>query len=315
MEREGARRRRDPQPTGGPWALRYNPRVPYRIAAPPAPEPFEDPGAEEPYAAVLRAQRRRARVVSVLVALFVAGGLAKVARSGQPPRRPLTEATRVDSAREAIASARARAAAAQTRFEHDMRLAIDGDLVPRPDLGACPLPLPAAPSLMAGRPSFPLLVVERDEVRGTLPSQAVAGVLADVRRAEGHLAAGRFEEAKLYARALDRPERFGYDVVLVARAATKPRALSGSEYVPGEMAGRAYLYDFASGRVVCAGDVAARSSKAIGYVFSDRSDTPAWLGPVASMGDAIQEDIRLQTERAIVDAMKWRAGRAGSGSD
>lgn len=297
--------------------------MPYRIAAPPPPEPFEDPGAEEPYAAVLRAQRQRARLVSALVAVFVAAGLVKVARSGQPPpRHPLTEATRVDSARAAIAGARARAAAAQSRFEDGMRLAIgasleeDGaHLVPRPDLGPCPVRLPAVSSLVAGRPSFPLLVVERNEVNGTLPSQAVAGVLADVRRAERHLAAGRFEEAKLYARALDRPERFGYDVVLVARAATKPRALSGSEYVPGEMAGRAYLYDFASGRVVCAGDIAAKSSKAIGYVFSDRSDTPAWLGPMASMGDAIQEDIRLQTERAIVHAMTWRAGPDGAASD
>lgn len=280
--------------------------MPYRIAAPPEPEP---PEVEDPYAAVLRAQRRRARLVSVLVALAVAGGVVKVARSGQPPpRRVVTEATRVDGAREAIGAARSRAMAAQARFERELRSAIGDDLAPRPDLGACPIQLPAASSLVTGRPSFPLLVVERAEIGGTLPSQAVAGVLADVRRAEAHLAAGRFEEAKLYARALDRPERFGYDVVLVAHSATRPRALSGSAYMPGEMEGRAYLYDFATGRVVCAGDIQAKSSKAVGYVFSDRSDTPAWLGPVASMGDAIQEDIRLQTERAIVDAMHWRAG-------
>ena len=144
--------------------------------------------------------------------------------------------------------------------------------------------------------------------QGSLPSQAVAGVLADVRRAETHLVAGRFEEAKLYARALDRPERFGYDVVLVARAAKKPHALSGSEYEPGEIEGQAYVYDFAAGRVVCAGEILAKSSREIGYVYSDRSDTPPSLGPVASMGDAIHDDIRLQTERAIVAAVRWRSG-------
>jgi len=279
--------------------------VPYRIPAPPEPEAID---VEEPYAAVLRTQRRNARIVFMVMVVVLAGGVAKAARSHQPPRRPVTEAARIDGARVAIAGARARAAAAQLRFETTMREAILDDVVPRPDLGACPISLPAASSLAAGRSSFPLLTVERSEVDGTLPSQAVAGVLADVRRAEGHLAAGRFEEAKLYARALDRPERFGYDVVLVARTTREPRAMSGREYEPGEIEGRAYLYDFSSGRVVCAGDVAAKSSRAIGYVYSDRSDTPPSLGPVASMGDAIHEDIRLQTERAIVAALRWRSG-------
>lgn len=196
-----------------------------------------------------------------------------------------------------------------------MREVIDGDLVARPDLGPCPIQLPAVTTLAPGRPSFPLLTVDRGEVNGTLPSQAVAGVLADVRRAEAHLAAGRFEEATLYGRALDRPERFGYDVVLVARAAKKPHALSGNEYEPGAIEGRAYVYDFATAKVVCAGDVSAKSSKEIGYVYSDRSDTPPSLGPVASMGDAIHEDIRLQTERAIVAAVRWRAGPRVSDGD
>lgn len=284
--------------------------MPYRVATPPEPDP-DDSSIEDPYAAVLRGQRRRARLVGVLVALFVAGGLVKVARSSQaPPPRHVTEATRIDRARSAIAGARARAASAQTRFQSTMREAIAQDLVARPDLGACPVALRASPSLAARRSAFPLLTVGRSELDGTLPSQAVAGVLADVRRAEEHLAAGRFEEANLYARALDRPERFGFDVVLVACAEHKPRAVSGSEYVPGEIEGRVYVYDFATSRVVCAGDVTARSSKQIGYVYSDRPDTPPSLGPMASMADAIHEDIRVQTERAIVDAVRWRAGRS-----
>ena len=76
----------------------------------------------------------------------------------------------------------------------------------------------------------------------------------------------------------------------------------------GEIEGRAYLYEFASGRVVCAADVTAKSSKEVGYVYSDRSDTPPSLGPVASMSDAIHEDIRRETERAIIAAMRWRSG-------
>ena len=286
--------------------LGYNENVPYRVAAPPEPEPVE---TEDPYVAVLRAQRRRARLVSVLMAIFVAGGLAKVARSGQPLRRvPITEAARVDSARLAIVGALARASTAQSRFEAGVHEAVADDVVARPDLGACPIELPTASSLLRGRASFPLLTIERAELEGALPSQAVAGVLADVRRAQAHLAAGRLEEAKLYARALDRPERFGYDVVLVAHAAKKPRALSGREYEPGEVEGQAYVYDFATGRVVCTGEITAKSSNAIGYVYSDRTDTPPSLGPIASMGDAIHDDIRLQTERAIVAAVRFRSG-------
>lgn len=280
--------------------------MPYRVAAPPEPEPVE---AEDPYVAVLRAQRRRARLMGALVAIFVAAGAAKVARSGQPPRKPkVTEATRVDGARAAILGARTRAGAAQARFEAGVREAIAGDVVARPDLGACPIVLPGTSSLLLGRSSFPLLVATRAELDGALPSQAVAGVLADVRRAEAHLAAGRFEEAKLYARALDRPERFGYDVLLVANAAKKPHAVSGSVYEPGEIAGVAYVYDFAAGRVVCAGEVVAKSSTAIGYVYSDRTDTPPSLGAVASMDNAIHDDIQRETERAIVAAVRFRAG-------
>lgn len=273
----------------------------------PDPEPLE---VEDPYVAVLRAQRRRARIVSAAVVIFCAGGLAKAARSGQqpPPRRPVTEATRIGGARVAIASARARASAAQGRFEAGVREAIAEDVGPRPDLGTCPIKLPSVSSLLQRRMAFPLLIVDRKELADTLPSQAIARVLADVRRAEVHLAAGRFEEATLYARALDQPDRFDSDVVLVARATKTVRALSGNSYEPGELEGRAYVFDFASGRVVCAGDVKARSSQEIGYVYSDRNDTPASLGPVASMGDAIREDMRLQTERAVIEAMRWRSG-------
>lgn len=282
--------------------------MPYRIAAPP---PTEPPDAEEPYAAVLRAQGRRARfVTAAAVVVLVAGGAHAASRSKEARRGPprVTEATRAAAAHEAIFRARDRAAAAQVRFESGVREAIGADFVPRPDLGACPVRLPEASSLVRGRSAFPLLTIERAELKDTLPSQAIAEVLADVRRAERHLTAGRYEEATVYARALERPERLGYDVVLVAKNAARPRAVSGSEYVPGEIAGRAYVYDFSAGKVVCAADIHAKSSKAVGYVFSDHVDAPPSLGPLASMGDAISEDLRLETERAIAHAMRFRAG-------
>jgi hypothetical protein len=287
--------------------VRYNHAVPYRIAAPPQPDPAD---VEHPYAAVLRAQRRRARLLSVVVVLIAGAGITKVVRSGRVPHRfVMTEATRADGARRAIDGARSRASLAQVNFETGVRAAIGQGVVPRSDLGVCPITLVESSAVSTPAAAFPLLTIDRADIAQVLPSQAVAGVLADVHRAEVHLTAGRYEEAALYARALDRPERFGYEVVLLAAKNKPPRARSGAEYEPGEIEGRAYLYDFASGRVVCAGDVHAKSSSSIGYTFSDRPDAPTRLSVVASMSDAVTEDMRKQTERAIVDAMKWRAGQ------
>lgn len=283
--------------------------MPYRIPSPPPPE---EPESEDPYAAVIRAQRTRGRLLTALFCLAIVGGAAKVARSSQQqhPRVRSTEADRIGNARAAIGAAHLRATAAQARFDHAIREAIGDDVGPREDLGACPIRLAEPSSLVRGRSSFPLLTIERADLKEQLPSQAVAAVLADVRRAEKHVAAGRYEEAALYARALDKDkdDRFDFDVVLVTRHSTRPRALSGTEFTPGEVAGRAYIYDFRSGKVVCAADVAARSSKEIGYVFSDRHDAPADLGAVARMTEAIEEDLRFQTERAIAREMKVRAG-------
>jgi len=286
--------------------------MPYRVAAPP---PADPPEEEEPYLAVLRAQRRRARIASAAVVVAVALGGAQVARSHTARARQrvvVTEVERAERARVAIARARDRAALMQSRFETDVRAAVLGNVGPRPDLGACPVQLPSSTSLVRGRAAFPLLTLAPTELRHGLLSLEVAGVLADAHRAEQHVAAGRYEEATLYARALDREDRFRYDVVLITTAATAPRAVTGAEYVPGEITGRAYLYDFGSRAVVCAADVHAASSKTVGYVYSDHHDAPPSLGPVASMGEAVAEDLRLQTERVVARAMQWRAGPLGA---
>ena len=86
-----------------------------------------------------------------------------------------------------------------------------------------------------------------------LPSQAIADVLSDVRRAEAHLAAGRFEEATLYARALDRPERFGYDVVLIAHARTPAPALPKPAVAPRTLVRRLHPCHVRCRRRACRG--------------------------------------------------------------
>lgn len=283
---------------------------PYRVAAPPEPD---EPETEEPYARLLRMQQRRARVAAS-VAGCVLGALA-VAAIGRPaPAKEIAsdaasrEEARRTRAREAIASARRHADEAQERFASELRAAVTSGVAPREDLGACPIAL-SIPSGIARGHAFPLVIVDGGEVEaGAVPSQAIAEVLGDVRRAEAHLAAGRYEEAALYAEALQHPGRLVLDVALVAKTAKRPEWTSDAAFLPGEIDGRAYLYDFASQRVVCAADVHARSSSSIGYAYAVGADAPLGAGRSASLKDAIELDMRAQIERAIAGAMRFRAG-------
>ncbi len=284
-------------------------QLPYRVAAPPEPD---EPETEEPYARLLRMQQRRARVAAS-VAAGVLGALVVAAMARPAPAKVLASdaATREEArrtrAREAIASAHRHAAEAQERFAAELRTAVTSEVAPREDLGACPITLTAPGGIARGH-AFPLVVVDRSEVEaGAVPSQAVAEVLGDVRRAEAHLAAGRYEEASLYAQALQHPGRLVLDVVLVATESKRPAATSDSAFVPGEIGGRAYLYDFASQRVVCAADVRARSSPSIGYAYAIGIDAPVASGRAASLRDAVELDMRAQLERAVASAMRYRA--------
>jgi hypothetical protein len=188
-----------------------------------------------------------------------------------------------------------------------VRAAIGEGAGPRPDLGACPTTLPRRQGALRGA-AFPLLVIEHADLSATLPSQAIAGMLADVQRAETHVAGLRFEEASLYARALAQRDRLGTEVVFLASTWKRPRALGADSYEPGRIAGRALLYDFASGRVICAAEVEAASSKSVGYAYSYGAEVPIAYGRERSMEAYVDDDLRTQLERAIADAMTFRAG-------
>lgn len=277
--------------------------MPYRVPAPPPPE---EPAGEEPYAALLRRQRR-----NMLLAIACTGGtgIAIVVFSigtsmARPPAQKPAPQTERERATRTIANAETRMQIEQAGFEKNMRAAIDAGWTARPDLGACPVHL-SAESGLAHAHGFPLLVVDDTDA---LPSQAIAEALADLRRAETHLAAGRSDEATLYAQALDRPGRLTYDVVLVTRSKREPHARSETEFVPGRIEGRAYVYDFGSREVVCAADVEARSSDAIGFAYALGNDAPSGDGKSARLAEAVDADMRTQIERAIAKSILYRAG-------
>jgi hypothetical protein len=278
--------------------------VPYRINARPEADP---PEPEEPWIAVLRSQERRTRIGAV-AGFLLAGALFAAAWVGPGPSEssfPSTIAQRTAEARAGVARARALATNEQVRFESGMHAAIDAKLEARPDLGACPISFPHELGSLH-TPSFPLLVVDAHDEK--LPSQAIAGVLADVARAERQIDAGRYEEASLYARALESKNRLKPEVVVVASARTEPAATGDATFRPGAIAGRAYLYDFASHTVICAADVEAKSSNSIGYSFIARADAPPSSGATASLTASLERDLTHQLSTAVSDNLVWRAG-------
>ena len=281
-------------------------RLPYRVPSPPPPE---EPETEEPYAKVLRAQQRRARVTAIVagsaLAALVLASFARPAPAQTSVDDPVKrEEARRTRAREAIASARGRATAEQERFAVAIYAALAANFQPKHALGACPIAL-AVPSGI-GR-AFPLVVVDRQEVEGLrVPSQAIAEVLADVARAEEHLANGRYEEATLYADALDRPGRLVVDVVLVQDVNEPPKVTNESTFVPGKLAGQAYLYEFASHRVICTARAEAANATSVGYAYA--LDGPAWRGAKPSLDATLTRELRTSLERSIATSMKLRAG-------
>lgn len=280
--------------------------TPYRVPSPPPPE---EPETEEPYAKVLRAQQRRARVLALVVGTAIGAVVLAAAARPAPAKTPdrdvvkREEARRI-RARDAIASARSRATAEQDRFAVAIRAAVASDYRAKPELGACPIRL-AQPSGI-GRP-FPLVVVDRDEVDALrVPSQAIADVLVDITRAEEHLASGRYEEAALYADALDRPGRLVVDVALVQDLNEAPKVTNESTFVPGKLGGVAYLYEFASHRVICTSHAEAANAPSIGYAYA--IDGPTWRGASASLDATLTRELRTSLERSIATSMTLRAG-------
>ncbi|MDF2696388.1 MAG: hypothetical protein K0S65_4771, partial [Labilithrix sp.] len=168
--------------------------APYRIAARPEPDPPDD---ADLYEQRLRARSKRGRrVITGICGALAALSLAALFET--PPRRHTIAtvedraAARIAIARDTIAAARDIALREQARFTATVNAALDADVAPDPREPQCDVELPQASRLVHGKQAFPLLVVARGD--RALPSPSVATLLADVNRADEHLAAGRTVE-------------------------------------------------------------------------------------------------------------------------
>ncbi len=280
---------------------------PYRVPSPPE---AELPESEHPYERVLRAQQRRARLVAAAAMVAAASGLvasvitrsasATARRAEAQARASAFQRERYDAARAAIDTARARALEAQARFERGMEEArAKGDAA----LSPCPagVSLPTGQTFAAATRRVLVSVV--DDAAHGLPSRTVDEVLVDARRAEIHVNAGRYEDAITGARALTSPSRFGRELVVVTTAAKTPEVTSATTFVPGEVHGRAYLWDFQSSRVLCAADVHATSSREIGFTYAAAPDAEVQAGRTTRLLASLSDDLATAVERAATTAL------------
>jgi hypothetical protein len=273
--------------------------APYRTAAPPEPE---QPDSFDAYEAVLRARSGSTPRLVVMMCGAITVLWAGVSLAHRSPRAAASESAEAEAARRiakahyVIEEARRTALAEQSWFEDTLRVALGHDV--GPSATPCETTLPEANGLFQGRPAFPMLIVARGE--SSIPSPSVAAVLADVERAEEHLAKGRTLDGILYAKGLSgsRP-RLERDVVLVTSVMKHPTRRDIQSYEPGEVAGRAYLYDFGERRVTCVGDIRASSSRQVAYSFASGEATPAGEAQGPSLSASLDADLLRQLEKAI----------------
>jgi hypothetical protein len=280
--------------------------APYRIAATPEPS---GPTEADAYEARLRARVARSRRVlvggfGVLVALSV---VALVESPPRPRDRALVDsraAARLANAHDTVSAARDFVAREQARFATALEAAFDAEVGPDSAHASCSVKLPDTRLSQGGR-AFPLLVVSKGDRE--IPSPSLASMTADANRADEHFAAGRTMDALVYTNALAarmtnpsaRPE---HDVVLVTKSMKHPLRTTPTSFEPGEIEGRAYLYDFAKRRVVCAGDVHAVSSRQIEYSYVSATSSAAMdEGPRLSA--SLDDDLDIQLQRAIATSL------------
>jgi hypothetical protein len=258
--------------------------------------PPEIPDEADVYETLLRTKAaftRRASALLCGVAMMTAAIALAEARSNENATE-MAEARlerNIASVREALGSAKSFAIVEQTRFDAAMN-----DAVARTDLPD-PTDVPCDVTRAA-----PLAIVAGGDRNFTNPS--VTHILADVAHTEELLSARRFDEAIADASALSirlasAAERPRYDYFVLASEFKSPTRTGPGSYEPGEISGRAYLYDWEKHRVTCAGDIHATSSRRIEYTFVPSMSAAEALSDRARFSSTLDQDLELQVRRAI----------------
>jgi hypothetical protein len=282
--------------------------APYRIAAPPPPEP---PDAFDAYEVELRARLRRGHYASILGFLIVAGGwfaLAgfhraedRAARQHELARRAQEEATRRESdLRGVLGRERDEAFEQEGAFRSALAAAVAQDIAPAVAHGEpCAVELLSEARLVGGK-TIPLVILDPGEVAHSPRTDAR---LASIAQAERLLDAGHWPDAGIIARALNR-KLVGPEVFVVASLHRHPVSQTGSSFEPGSVRGTAYVYDVGERRVVCAGAVEAVSSQTIEYAYVADPSSLASDDQGPRLNASLEADLDRQLRRAAQASLR-----------
>lgn len=170
----------------------------------------------------------------------------------------------------------------------------------------CPIELPKTASF--GASPFSLLVVSHGD--SNVKSAALEPLAMRVRHAREQLEGGR-PQGLFLAKTLDGlPKQLTHEVVLVTTERRPARRVNTTTFEPGEVAGRAYVYDFNRHAVVCAGDIRAKSSEKIAYTFVPTTavtvSSPAALDQNRSLASTLDVDLQMQVVNEIASGRLQR---------
>jgi hypothetical protein len=232
--------------------------------------------------------------------------------------REVDEATRAAEAQLAERASRWRSAMAQA-----------STMVPRPDLGACPIRLPVRQPASAqngfsfgggdgfdaivfpGRQGFPHAVAHGGVVPQEPPRVALARDLGERLRESIRQPSSQESHESTLATARELDDAFWtYDVVFFPDAYEAPRAdVTGTSFSPGYASGVAVLYDYESGSALCAGEVSAETtSTAVDYqaqILNERS----------ALQSMLDSEFQAEIERAIARGIRYRAGEPSAAEE
>jgi hypothetical protein len=242
-------------------------------------------------------------LVAPLVVLFLMATVPEVLSKVKHPLRGVSPQA-ADTARASVARAREAARVAEAAAREGVERAVEQGLDAHPELGRCPtadLPPDAETSLR----------------RLTDPHVCAA---CDAKASEASLLEGSLKErsrdAGLDARVVQRARRLaravesgGAFIVMHVTAEAPPHGVPGAGFTPGQVRGRAYLWEPRSRQVLCVGDFQAESSESVDYKVLTRGP----LGPLGQAGSAelqhaLAQDLAARTRAAARESLRYRAG-------
>jgi hypothetical protein len=118
------------------------------------------------------------------------------------------------------------------------------------------------------------------------------------------------KEAQSFARNYNEKEDYrAWEVLMVVDKRVAPVALTQEKgFASGEVEGRAWLYDYRSDAVTCAGRLHAENSDEVRFKYTRRLGDPLGGSGWQELDHALANDLQQESYRAAADALHFRAG-------